>query len=427
PGHERKGTKTQAHDVAGIVAPGATGVIYVTERATANGFKPGAEGWANFGQGAPETGQLPGAAPRPDSISLSELSKHAGEDVNEYAPTTGVTALREAVAKYYNETYRKGKKSQYTAANVCIVPGGRAGLTRVAAVIGDVFVAYTVPEYTSYDQLLSSFKRLVPIPTMLKPEDAYHLNVDGLEEMIHDMGVSALFLSNPHNPTGQVIHGKDLERMVALSRKGTTMILDEFYEQYLYTEEGAQVSAAEFVEDVNSDNVVLINGLTKVVGPETLITALGQSGSFLDGGAPHPLQVAAIPLLDPKLVHSERLILQRVFKEKRDFVVKRLKEIGFDVWNPPQATFYMWLDLSALPSPLCHGLVFFEEALKEKVIVVRNLLDSPCDRFVRLSFGPPMDEIKRGLDGIERIITRVAKLMDQGASLEDVIGRDLKR
>lgn len=57
-------------------------------------------------------GQLPGAAPRPDSISLSELSKHAGEDVNEYAPTTGVTALREAVAKYYNETYRKGKKSQ---------------------------------------------------------------------------------------------------------------------------------------------------------------------------------------------------------------------------------------------------------------------------------------------------------------------------
>lgn len=110
--------------------------------------------------------------------------------------------------------------------------------------------------------------------------------------------------------------------------------------------------------------------MSRVVGPETLITALGQSGSFLDGGAPHPLQVAAIPLLDPKLVHSERLILQRVFKEKRDFVVKRLKEIGFDVWNEPQATFYMWLDLSALPSPLCHGLVFFEEALKEKVIVV---------------------------------------------------------
>jgi hypothetical protein len=48
-------------------------------------------------------------------------------------------ALREAVAHLYNDTYRKGKESQYTFENVCIVPGGRAGLSRVAAVIGDVY------------------------------------------------------------------------------------------------------------------------------------------------------------------------------------------------------------------------------------------------------------------------------------------------
>jgi hypothetical protein len=43
------------------------------------------------------------------------------------------------VATLYNETFRKGKPSQYTYENVCIVPGGRAGLSRVAAVIGDVY------------------------------------------------------------------------------------------------------------------------------------------------------------------------------------------------------------------------------------------------------------------------------------------------
>lgn len=48
-------------------------------------------------------------------------------------------ALREAVANLYNDNYRKGKASQYTFENVCIVPGGRAGLSRVAAVIGDVY------------------------------------------------------------------------------------------------------------------------------------------------------------------------------------------------------------------------------------------------------------------------------------------------
>jgi hypothetical protein len=44
PGHEQKGGKKSQHDVAGISPPGATGVIYVTDRATANGFKPGGDG-----------------------------------------------------------------------------------------------------------------------------------------------------------------------------------------------------------------------------------------------------------------------------------------------------------------------------------------------------------------------------------------------
>ncbi|CDR40601.1 RHTO0S05e05358g1_1 [Rhodotorula toruloides] len=451
PGHERHGAKKTQHDVAGIVAPGQTGVIYVSDRAMKNGWSAGDPEWANFGQGAPEVSHIDGSSPRPDTIKLSDLSATYGSDVNEYAPTTGMRELREAVAKYYNETYRKGKQSQYTADNVCIVPGGRAGLTRVAAVVGDVFVCYSVPEYTSYDQLLSSFKRLVPIPTTLKEEDAYHLNVDNLAEMIHNMGITCVFLSNPHNPTGQVIYGDELKRMVEMARKGTTMILDEFYESYVYDlGEGAKVSAAEYIEDVNQDNVILINGMTKcwrlpgwrvcwVVGPESLIKALGQSGGFLDGGAPHPLQAAAIPLIDPARFDGDRIALQTLFRNKRDYVLKRLRDMGFVIKNPPTATFYLWLDLSSLPKPLNSGLVFFEEALKEKVIVVpgqffdlnpshrRNLLDSPCEHFVRLSFGPPMPEIERGMDNLERLIKRVRKHVEEGTDLETVIGKDLKK
>lgn len=48
PGHEHKGGKKSQHDVAGISPPGATGVIYVTDRATANGFKPGGDGVSPF-------------------------------------------------------------------------------------------------------------------------------------------------------------------------------------------------------------------------------------------------------------------------------------------------------------------------------------------------------------------------------------------
>lgn len=73
--------------------------------------------------------------------------------------------------------------------------------------------------------------------------------------------------------------------------------------------------------DVNEDPVVLIDGLTKnfrlpgwrvcwVIGPKNLISALSQSGSFLDGGANHPLQVAALPLLDPGRVQQEKVRIQ---------------------------------------------------------------------------------------------------------------------
>ena len=46
----------------------------------------------------------------------------------------------------YNDTYRQNKASKYTHENVCIVPGGRAGLSRIAAVVGDV---YTVSGFAS--------------------------------------------------------------------------------------------------------------------------------------------------------------------------------------------------------------------------------------------------------------------------------------
>lgn len=61
-------------------------------------------------------------------ITFTSLSRCS----NRYAPTAGVRELREAVANLYNTTYRQGKASKYTHENVCIVPGGRAGLIRVS-------------------------------------------------------------------------------------------------------------------------------------------------------------------------------------------------------------------------------------------------------------------------------------------------------
>jgi len=300
-------------------------------------------------------------------------------------------------------------------------------------VIGDVYCSYQVPDYTAYDQVLSAFRRLVPIPTALDSEAKYKLNIDQVKKDIHTQGLAVVIASNPRNPTGQAIMGDDLKELVALGREKTTIILDEFYSWYIYSDKkedlGQSSSAASYIEDVDKDSVILIDGLTKnwrlpgwrvcwVIGPKNLITALSQSGSFLDGGANHPLQLAAIPLLDPEHVKKEKIALQKHFKHKRDHVLARLENMGLKVTIPPVATFYIWLDLSHLPAPLNNGLTFFEELLKEKTIVVpgiffeinpshrRDLFSSPCHHFVRLSFGPPLKDLDMGLDAMERVLNK---------------------
>ncbi|MSP93108.1 MAG: pyridoxal phosphate-dependent aminotransferase, partial [Myxococcales bacterium] len=95
-----------------------TGVIYVMAEAAARGFHYGHPDWANLGQGAPETGPLPGSAPRVERIDIDPAC-------HEYAPVGGLLELREAVAALYNARYRKGMRSQYSADNVAISAGGR--------------------------------------------------------------------------------------------------------------------------------------------------------------------------------------------------------------------------------------------------------------------------------------------------------------
>ena len=137
------------------------------------------------------------------------------------------------------------------------------------------------------------------------------------------------------------------------------------------------------------------------------IKALGSCGSYLDGGTNVPFQEAAVQFLDPPKVKVEMAALQTHFKMKRDFVLKRLTEIGFRAGNQsiPDSTFYIWLDLTTLEPPLpknaamdiSNGLSFFDALLQEKTIVVpgiffdlnpakrRDLFDSPCHHFVRIS------------------------------------------
>lgn len=400
-----------------------TGVIYVMSRAAELGHVYGHPEWANLGQGSPETGPLPDAPERIENLQVDPAHQT-------YSPVEGFRPLREKVAAFYNTVYRKGHRSQYTADNVSIAGGGRLALTRIAAALDAVNMGYFIPDYTAYEELLSGFKNFVPIPILLDPASGYKISQGDLRKEILGRGLAAVLVSNPTNPTGQLAEGNELKAWVRLAREcRCTFILDEFYSHFIYTgsspQEGKMVSAAAFVEDVDDDPVVIVDGLTKnwrypgwriswTVGPRSIIDAIASAGSFLDGGANHPFQQQAVQLLEPELALEETVALQACFWEKRAFMLQRLKELGIEPDADPEGAFYVWANLSRLPAPLNSGMSFFEAGLKEKVITVPGVFfdvnpgkrrsNMRYDNYARISFGPEMGVLERGLDGLARLI-----------------------
>lgn len=223
--------------------------------------------------------------PKPSTFNIEEH----GDGIHEYGPTTGIPELREKVAAYCaylsvistlsyqcltswlaslitdNTTFREGMSKKLGPENICIVPGGRTGLSRLMSVMTPILLGYQVPDYAAYEPLLSH-SHVQAIPMQLSEDDNYKLTPAMLRKEIRDRGLSAVLMSNPRNPTGQLIEGEELKEVVDLAQEcNVTMILDEFYSWYLHQGElGRSVSSMSYIQDPNDSNVAIIDGLTKV-------------------------------------------------------------------------------------------------------------------------------------------------------------------
>ncbi len=401
-----------------------TGVIYVTTEAQRRGFESGHPDWCNLGQGQPETGDLPGAPARVRALTI-------GIDDQEYAPAAGLWELREAVASLYNQLFRRGLPSQYSAENVCVAGGGRTLLTRAAASLGSVNLGHFLPDYTAYEELLDIFKAFTAIPILLEGDKAYAFSPEDLRREVLGRGLSALLFSNPCNPTGKLVQGEDMARWIELARElDCSMLVDEFYSHYIYRGgigEPPIASAAAYVQDVEKDPVLLFDGFTKnwrypgwrvswAVGPKHVIEALASAGSFLDGGGSKPLQRAAIPLLELDHVKRETRAIQQTFSKKRDWMLPALKDLGIRFDAAPDGTFYTWGSVANLPAPLSDGMGFFRAALEQKIITVpgeffdvnpgkrRRGGSSRFKSYVRFSFGPNQATLETALSRLQTLI-----------------------
>ena len=405
------------------------GVIYVVAEAMKLGFVNGHPDWCNLGQGQPEVGPMEGA---PERILSCELD--AADCA--YGPLEGTPDLRAKVAAYANRLYRVGKKSQYGPENVALASGGRLALTRAMAAIGNVSVGYQNPDYTAYEDMFNlHLSRIEPVPIFGEEQQGFAVTSDQLEAAIQEHGLRAYLFSNPTNPTGNVVSGQELERIVGLCRENNvTLLSDEFYSHFIFEEgsEGsvvpgsAPVSAATYIEDVERDPVMIFDGLTKnhrypgwrvgwTLGPREMVEAVARTGSSIDGGPSRVSQQAAMKALVPSQADQETHALREVFAAKRNIMVERLEALGIRFARRPNSTFYCWGSVEGLPEPFNDTMTFFRRALERKVMTVpgeffdinpgkRRKGPSPYRQWMRFSFGPPMDNMVMGLDRLEAML-----------------------
>lgn len=395
------------------------GVIYVVAEAMKLGYHSDNTDWCNLGQGMPEVGVLPHAPERVSKIEIN-IRDHA------YGPVSGITELREAVAKLYNQLFRKGKKSQYGVENVAISAGGRLGLTRAIWALDRPRLGYFTPDYTAYEDLIGGIPRINHVHIELSPENGFVISTDELKRVVSKNKLDSLLISNPCNPTGCVISGSELASWVSLAReKNIAVLFDEFYSHYVWNGQ-APVSVAKYIDDVNKDPVIMFDGLTKnyrypgwrvgwTLGPKRWIENLTCSGSALDGGPSRWEQKAVVSMIEPKRAYQETEAMRKAFRPKRDLMYKELQKMGVEFKSEPNGTFYCWGSVAKLPAPLNDGFEFFRKALKHRVITVpgeffdvnpskKRVGKSPLKQYVRFSFGAPMPVVKTGLARLAQMV-----------------------
>lgn len=396
------------------------GVIHVNNEAAKCGYRMGDPAWSNLGQGQPEVGEIPGAPARLDRIELAPTD-HA------YGPVEGLPELREAVAEHYNRLFRRGSASRYSAENVAIGAGGRLTLSRCGAALDRTRLGYFTPDYTAYEDLITTFERMSPVHIELQERDGFRIDPAALDRRVETDRLDSLLISNPCNPTGVVVEREDLAAWVAMARRRKcTLLMDEFYSHYVYRSgrpAEAPVSAAAYVEDVNRDPVVIFDGLTKcfrypgwrvgwVVAPRDVIRTMTAAGSFLDGGPGRPIQRAALEVLGTERADRETAAVRAHFADKHRLTIEKLKSVGvrFPVESlPVQGTFYAWGSVADLPPGLNDGMSFMRRAFEARVLTVPGEFfdvnpgrartgPSPLARYVRFSFGPPRPNLEAGLE-----------------------------
>jgi aspartate/methionine/tyrosine aminotransferase len=350
-------------------------------------------GAVNLGQGFPDFGW-------PEQI-LDAAAKALKDGSNQYPPSRGLPALREAIAAHYGRQFGQ----QFAADNVCVTSGatealGAAILATVST--GDEVIVLT-PAYDSYAPMVRRAGGIVR-EVALKPP-GWRIDREAIEAAVTSKTRAILF-NNPHNPTGRLCGRDELEAIAALAVQHDLIVIsDEVWEHVLldgqrFTPLAGLPGMAERTIKIGSAGKIFSLTGWKVgwlVAGAELAGVVARAHQFLTFSTAPNLQAAVAYGLNEGDAWIEPM--RERFARARDRMTTGLREAGYEVLEA-EATYFLCVDLAASGIAL-DDKSFAAAAVERAGVAVVPLSafaeQDPSRHLVRLCFGKKDETIDTGV------------------------------
>ncbi len=381
----------------------------LTLEITAKAKKMKAEGISviGFGAGEPDFNT-------PDYI-IDSAKKALDTGFTKYTPASGTAELKKAIC----EKFLKDNGLKYDPAQIVVSSGAKSSLYHAICAIVDEGdeVILPSPYWLTYPELIKLAGGTV-VYVKAERENGYKMTASQLEKAITPK-TKCLILNSPNNPTGAVYTESELKAIAAVVEKaGIYVVSDEIYEKLVYGGE-KHCSIASFGSYMK-DHTVIVNGMSKtysmtgwrigyLAAPVDIAKAVSGMQSHTTSNACSIAQYASVAALcDPE---GEIFIakMQKVFDERRKYMVERLQKMDGVICIEPKGAFYVFADVSALYGKTYEGekitgsLSFADCALKKGVALIPGIAFGD-DNCIRLSYAISIEDIKEGLDRLDKFI-----------------------
>ncbi|PYS24462.1 MAG: aspartate aminotransferase [Acidobacteria bacterium] len=336
----------------------------------------------------------------PDYIKQA-ISSALAENKTRYAPSSGISELRHAIAYKLQERNHIDASSE----NVIVVNGGMQGLFGAFQSIVDpeddvlIFSPYWTP---IKDLVAHCGGRFVPVPTTEARDSGVR---ETLARYLTNR-TRAIYFNTPTNPSGAVFTREETEAVAQFAiDHDLVVIADEAYEDIVY--EGEHVSIASlpgmFERTITSFTLSKSYAMTGwrvgyAVASEPWMTGLAKAVLYSSNGVSTPTQWAALAAFTTE---SDFLETSRAaYRERRDLLVAGLNELGLTC-TPPAGAFYVFPDVKGIDKD---SRTAAEVLLnRAQVATVPGVVFGPQgEGRVRFSFSTSIEMIEGGLESMRR-------------------------